>query len=78
MSDKVLWDVNEVAEALGLTPSSVYHRVSEGTLPYVKVGTLVRFRPKEIARWASRLTPKSSRPAARSARANGRRPTRSR
>ena len=78
MPDKVLWDVNEVAAALGLTPASVYHRVSEGTLPYVKIGSLVRFRPQEITRWASRLTPTSSTRRAPTATTNGRRRTRRR
>lgn len=72
MADKVLWNVKEAAEALGLSEQSVYHRVSKGTLPYVKIGTLVRFRPKELQRWVSRLTTKYPKPRARTATTTGR------
>lgn len=73
MAEKLLWSVQDAAEQLGLTPASVYHRVHEGTLPYVKIGSLVKFRPKDLERWAFSLTSKPARTCARSVGGHGRR-----
>ncbi len=46
-----LWTVKEVAEYLGVPVSWVYSHVAARSLPSVKVGRYVRFRPREIVEW---------------------------
>lgn len=43
--------VTEVAEYLGLKPSTIYAYVSERRIPHYKRGHLVRFREDEIDAW---------------------------
>ena len=46
-----LLTVQEVADLLGVQPSTVYQWTHEGFIPYVKLGRLVRFREGEISQW---------------------------
>jgi len=58
MSPK-LWDVNEVAEFLGLAVGTVYHLLSQKRLPCVRIsGRCVRFDPRRIEEWVLERTEK--------------------
>ena len=42
---------DEVAEMLGVKPSTIYQWTHEGFIPYVKIKNLVRFRQSDIDKW---------------------------
>jgi len=42
---------DEVAEMLGVKPSTIYQWTHEGFIPYVKIKNLVRFRQNDIDKW---------------------------
>jgi excisionase family DNA binding protein len=46
-----LWNVGQVATFLGCSRGLVYQRVAEGTIPHLKIGSMVRFNPTEIREW---------------------------
>ena len=46
-----LMNVEQAAEYLGMASQTVYRRVSEKTLPFYKIGRLVRFRQSELDQW---------------------------
>jgi excisionase family DNA binding protein len=46
-----LMTVAEVADLLGISPKTIYAWASQGRLPCVRLGSLLRFDPSEIARW---------------------------
>lgn len=46
-----LWDVDAVAAYLSTTPRHVRELVYRRTIPYLKVGRLVRFRRADIEAW---------------------------
>jgi excisionase family DNA binding protein len=48
--DKLLTP-NEMAERLGVKPSTIYRWTHEGFIPYVKMGRFVRFKTKDIEKW---------------------------
>ena len=43
-----LLSVYDVAECLGIRPATVYRWAQEQRLPSVKIGSLIRFREKDI------------------------------
>ena len=43
-----LWTVAEVASFLNMSESWVYKRSTDNSLPYIKVGGSLRFKPEEI------------------------------
>lgn len=45
---EALWDVNDLAAYLKTTPQSVYQRVHARSIPFIKVGALVRFKKSAI------------------------------
>lgn len=47
MSEKLM-DVKEVAEALGCKVPTVRKMVLERRIPFVKIGSLVRFKPETV------------------------------
>ena len=47
MSEKLL-NVKEVAEALGVKVPTVRKMVLERRIPFVKIGSLVRFKPETV------------------------------
>jgi excisionase family DNA binding protein len=49
-SDSLL-NVDEAAAYLGLTEKSVRKRVGGRTIPYIKVGALLRFRRADLDAW---------------------------
>lgn len=52
---KKLWDVNELAEFLGMAVGSVYHLCSENRVPCIRLSArCLRFDPDEIQAWVSR------------------------
>lgn len=56
MSPK-LWNVNEVAEFLGLAVGSVYQMLSSKRLPCIRISArCVRFDPKAIEEWVAQRT----------------------
>ena len=57
MAARQWMSVQEVAEYLGLRPSTIYQYIGERRIPYYKKGHLVRFREEEIDKWmaASRV-----------------------
>jgi len=53
MTDNLL-DVRQVAELLGLVPGSIYHKISRGELPFVRLSArCVRFRRCDSEAWIS-------------------------
>jgi excisionase family DNA binding protein len=44
-------DVNDVAELLGVQPSTIYRYCKEGFLPHIRVGNNLRFDPRILAIW---------------------------
>jgi len=53
---KKLVNIQTVAEALGLKPSSLYNMVSRRQIPFTKVGRLTKFDPDAIDAWLERQT----------------------
>ena len=48
-----LMTVSEVAQFLGLHEKTVYEWAARGRLPCVRVGSSLRFDPRDIERWLS-------------------------
>jgi excisionase family DNA binding protein len=46
-----LWDVGDAARYLNVSRSTVRRRVEAGTIPYVRIGNLIRFVPADIEEW---------------------------
>jgi excisionase family DNA binding protein len=54
MMENHLLDVNEIAEFLHLSPGTVYHFISQGRIPFVRLSArCVRFRRCDIEAWIS-------------------------
>ena len=49
-------DVAGVAEYLGLSPSTVYDKVRDRQMPYVRLGNLLRFPRVAVDRWLTEST----------------------
>ena len=41
----------EIADLLGVQPSTIYKWTHQEFIPHVKLGRLVRFRESEVIRW---------------------------
>lgn len=50
MSMKLL-KPKEVAEMIGVETSTIYQWTSQGFIPYVKLGRLVRFNEDDVMKW---------------------------
>ena len=48
--DKLL-NVQEIADLLGVQPSTIYQWTHEGFIPFVKLGKFVRFKEAAVAKW---------------------------
>ncbi len=48
--DKLL-NILEIAKMLGVKPATIHCWVSEGFIPHVKLGRLVRFDKTEVIKW---------------------------
>jgi excisionase family DNA binding protein len=47
-----LWNVKDVMRVFGVSKSWVYQRVAAGTLPFLRLGGLIRFEPEAMRAWA--------------------------
>lgn len=45
----LLVSVRAVAEALGVSQTSVYRYANEGRLPHIKIGGTIKFSPEDVA-----------------------------
>jgi excisionase family DNA binding protein len=43
--------VPELADLLGFSRTTMYDMVARGVIPYIKIGTSIRFDPVAVARW---------------------------
>jgi excisionase family DNA binding protein len=50
-----LLDVGQVALLLGVKPRTVRDKVQRHVIPFIRVGSLIRFRPAEIDQYVKRL-----------------------
>jgi len=48
-----LLTVKELAEILAISEKTIYSYVSRNMIPYYKIESSVRFRPKQIVSWLS-------------------------
>ena len=64
-----LWDANDVARYLRVSRSWVYHRAEAGTLPCVRIGSLLRFDPEVIKNLARGAKPVDAVPSSHRRRA---------
>jgi excisionase family DNA binding protein len=56
-----LLTISEVAELTGLKVGSIYHFVSEGRIPVVRISRrCIRFRRAELESWFDELTHKAT------------------
>ena len=57
-----LLTARQVSELLEVKTSTVYDWASRGTIPFVKLGRLIRFKKSDVFRWVEShtLQPKSS------------------
>ena len=46
-----LLNVQEIAESLGVKPSTIYQWTHQGFIPHVKLGRLLRFKEADIVNW---------------------------
>jgi len=53
-----LMDAKEVAQKLQVSIRTVYGWISEGSIPTVKIGRLVRFKIEDIEAWIAKNTRK--------------------
>lgn len=49
-----LINIHEVSAILGTAVNTIYSWVNQRKIPYVKVGRLLRFDPKDIESWISK------------------------
>ena len=54
LPDRLL-NASEAAEYLGYSEGTVRNKASEGVLPYVKLGTALRFRLSELDAWIAEV-----------------------
>jgi len=48
---------SELAKILSTSKMTIYRRVEQGTIPYFRVGRLIRFDPQAVADWIRRKMP---------------------
>ena len=52
IENKSLWSKRECAEQLGISERTLHsHTTPRGTLPCVKIGTRVGYRPEAVEQW---------------------------
>jgi len=56
---RLLWTVDEVARAIGVTPDCVRNLHRVGLLAGVRVGRYLRWRPADVEAYVKRLVPGS-------------------
>lgn len=55
-----LLSVDEAAKKLGISPSAIYNNRKTLSIPYIRIGRLIRFRPSEIQKFLDKRTIKKS------------------
>jgi excisionase family DNA binding protein len=45
---------DQVASVLNVSPITIYKQAKKGNIPSFRVGTCVRFSPREVADWLSK------------------------
>ncbi len=57
MAEEKLWNVNEVAEFLGMKKQGIYQMIFYRRIPVIKLSThCVRFDPQAIKKWLAEKT----------------------
>lgn len=51
VNNPLLWNVQQTAQATGLSIHTIRSWISQHRIPYVKMGTRTMFDPKEIRAW---------------------------
>jgi len=46
----------EIAEVLGVQPSTIYQWTHQGYIPHVKIGKFVRFKEKDVEKWVEKIS----------------------
>ncbi|MEW5924343.1 MAG: helix-turn-helix domain-containing protein [Candidatus Zixiibacteriota bacterium] len=46
----------EIAEVLGVQPSTIYQWTHQGYIPHIKLGKLLRFRQSDVLEWLDRIS----------------------
>jgi len=54
MNEKKFLNMDELSEHVGMSKSFLYKRVSNNTIPFVKLGTRTVFVREEIDKWVLR------------------------
>jgi excisionase family DNA binding protein len=54
--DPLLWDVDRTAVELAISKAHLYRLIREKRVPFVRVGRLVRFHPKDVRAWLAERT----------------------
>ena len=54
--EKRLLNIKEAAEYMATTPGSLYQKVHNGTIPYVKIGRSLRFDIEELDEFIKKNT----------------------
>jgi excisionase family DNA binding protein len=49
--NKILIDINELSEKIGVSVGTLYQWVSQKKIPYVKCGRLTKFSLEDINNW---------------------------
>ncbi len=52
--NSLVWDVEDVARELKCSPRHIRRLVAEGSIPFSKVGRLLRFHPTRVREWFSK------------------------
>jgi excisionase family DNA binding protein len=58
-----LLTVNEAAEVLSLTPTTIYRMTKAGALPHVRIGRSIRFSEEDLKSLFKEAEPKREAPA---------------
>jgi len=53
--DKLLTP-QEIADCLGVKPSTIYQWTHQGFIPHIKLGRLLRFKEKDVGIWLEKRT----------------------
>jgi excisionase family DNA binding protein len=52
-AEEDLWNVKRAAKFLAMSTHWIYKAVAEGTVPYRKIGSAIRFVPAELRAWVA-------------------------
>nr|MBN2278290.1 helix-turn-helix domain-containing protein [candidate division Zixibacteria bacterium] len=49
-----LLNPHEIADVLGVQPSTIYQWTHQGYIPYIKIGKFIRFKSTDIEKWVEK------------------------